>query len=97
MSRGAGPGQAHWTMPRLDPATNRASTRPIVRKPVGVPRKGRSRVSDEQVVEMRRLHEYERHTGPQLAETYGLSLSYVWSILSYRARVKGADGSFSLA
>ena len=60
----------------------------------GRPRK----ISDEQVIEMRRLRAADRetYTYRALSVQFGVSEDYVRNICRGQARVKGPDGSFTL-
>lgn len=58
------------------------------RPPKAGRRKGLCKVTDEQVREMRRLHEREHVTAAQLAVRYGLAELYVKDLINYRVRLK---------
>lgn len=55
------------------------------------------KLSDDQVVEIRRLREGPNApTYSALAETYSVTPEYIKRICAYSCRVKSADGSFGL-
>lgn len=96
-------GGYEFLLPKLSKATRTAQfqllqpTKPAAKKKPGK-RGGNRKLTDEQVVEMRRLWETERAnwTAKKLAERYGITPGFVTAIVNYHTRTKAADGSHTL-